>query len=367
MNPTLSVVVPAYNIQPYIEQCVLSILGQLGPHHELIVLDDGSTDHTRDLVQKLQQDWKGSNFHLISQANEGLAGARNHGLRAAKGDYIVWVDGDDVLRDGILPMLDRTIAAHHPDVIAFGFRMWHPEEPHKTRDVKLGYPENVLMQDQDAFLTTFLGVGKCYVWTNVIRRDLYAGVPAPVFPPGRVFEDMSTVPSLLSQCASLLYLPHSIIDYRQHPASITQTVSEKWCMDISAGLLTARQRLQARGVSAAVQRHFDVMAGHFFTGVYKNTYRLPGEAGKRVRTHLKANFKDLVFGDCASILSTIKHPDSFTVNGAADRVMIRQLHKALSGDLIFHVIQAVNRKRKVWRQERKLRKHNAAMALAQNR
>lgn len=364
MNPTLSVLVPAYNIQPYIEQCLRSILGQLGEHHEMIVLDDGSTDNTRALVLKMQQEWPGTNFHLITQANEGLAGARNHGLRVAKGDYIVWVDGDDVLRDGILPMLDQAIATHHPDVIAFGFRMWHPEEPHKTRDVKLGYPENVLMTNQDAFLTTFLGVRKCYVWTNVIRRELYAKIADPVFPPGRVFEDMSTVPSLLSQCASLLYLPHSIMDYRQHPASITQTVSEKWCMDIGAGLLTARQRLQARGVSDAVQRHFDVMAGHFFIGVYKNSYRLEGEAGTRVRASLKAAFKESVFGDCASILATIKRSDTVTTDRAADLVMVRQIRKALSGNLFFHLIQTVNRKRKVWRQARKLRKHNAALALA---
>jgi glycosyltransferase involved in cell wall biosynthesis len=367
MNPTLSIVVPAYNIQPYIEQCVRSVLGQLGEQHELIVVDDGSTDNTRALVLKMQQEWPGSNFHLISQPNEGLAGVRNNGLRAAKGDYIVWVDGDDVLRDGVLAMLDQAIAAEHPDVIAFGFRMWHPDAPRKTHDVKLSYPENVLMRDPDLFLTTFLATRKCYVWTNVIRRELYAQMPDPVFPPGRVFEDMSTVPRLLSHCATMLYLPHSIIDYRQIPTSITKTVSEKWCLDIGAGLAISRQRLQARGVSEVVQRHFDVMAGHFFIGVYKCTYQLPGDAGKRVRASLKATFKDAVFGDCASILSTVKNPKTISVDRPADLVMARQLRKGLTGNLIFHYIQSANRKRKVWRQARNLRKHNAALALAQQR
>jgi len=367
MNPTLSIVVPAYNIQPYIEHCVRSILGQLGENHELIVLDDGSTDNTRALVLKMQQDWPGSNFHLVTQVNEGLAGARNHGLRVAKGEYIVWVDGDDVLRDGILPMLDQAIAAHHPDVVAFGFRMWHPEEPHKTRDLELGYVPNVLLRDPDAFLTTFLATRKCYVWTNVIRREIYAQLPDPVFPPRQVFEDMSTVPRLLSQCNTLLYLPHSIMDYRQHPASITQTVSEKWCMDIGAGLLVARKHLEQHDASDIVRRHFDIMAGHFFIGVYKNAYRLPDEASKRVRDSLKATFVQAVFGDCDSMLATIKRADTITPDRAADLVMVRQIRKALSGNLVFHWVQTFNRKRKVWRQARKLRKHNEALAANQPR
>lgn len=366
MNPTLSIVVPAYNIQPYIEQCVHSVLGQLAAHHELIVLDDGSTDNTRALVLKMQQAWPGSNFHLITQVNQGLAGARNSGLRAAKGDYIVWLDGDDVLREGILPMLDQAIAAHHPDVIAFDFHVWHPHAPHKCEIVKLKYPDNVLMRDPDQFLNTFLATRKCYVWTNVIRRALYAQLPDPVFPPGRVFEDISTVPRLLSLCSTLLHLPHAIIDYRQHPASITQSVSEKWCMDFASGLPVARQHLQTHA-SDAVKRHFDIIAGHFFISVYKNSYLLAGETGKRVRASLIATFKETLFGDCDSMLSTIRRADTITFDRAFDLSMLKQVRKALSGNLLFHFAQAINRKRKGWRQARKLRKHNVALALAEKR
>lgn len=364
MNPLLSIVVPAYNIAPYIEQCVRSILNQLGEQHELIVLDDGSTDNTRALVLKMQQDWPGSNFHLITQANEGLAGARNHGVRAAKGDYIVWVDGDDVLQGGVLPMLDQAIAEHHPDVIAFDYVMWHPQQPHKTHEVKLAYTPNVLMREPDVFLNTFLAARKTYVWTNVIRRAIYARLPDPVFPPRRVFEDISTVPRLLSECASLLYLPKTIIDYRQHPASITQSISEKWCMDFASGLPMARAHLQARGVSDAVKRHFDIMAGHFYIGVFKSSYQLPSTVGKRVRASIKTTFVDNLFGDTASMQATIDDPDTISIDRGYDRQMLRQVRNALSGDLVFHVSQSISRKLKVWRQARKLRKYTLSLALA---
>jgi hypothetical protein len=365
MSPTLSIVIPAYNIQRYIEQCVRSVLGQLRDHHEVIVLDDGSTDNTRALVSKLQQDWPGSNFHVITQSNEGLAGARNHGVRIAKGEYIVWVDGDDVLLDGVLAMLDQAIAEYRPDVVACDFRMWHPQEPSKTHYVRLDYPDNELLRDPEVILNSYLAGRKTYVWTNVIRRELYAQLPDPIFPPGRVFEDVSTVPRLLSQCASLLHLPKAIIDYRQHPASITQSVSEKWCMDFAAALPVARRHLQARGVSDSVRRHFDIAAGHVYIGVVKSTYQLPGAVGKRVRSSIKASFIENLFGDCAQMLETTRDPATRSTSRNSDLLMIRQVRSALSGNLVFHFSQAASRKLKTWRQARKLRKYRAAITLAE--
>ena len=97
MKVAVSVVVPAYNVQRYIEQCVRSILDQLDPCDELIVVDDGSSDNTLALVFKLQEAWPGANFHVFSQPNEGIPSARNHCLRVAQGDYIAFIDGDDVM------------------------------------------------------------------------------------------------------------------------------------------------------------------------------------------------------------------------------------------------------------------------------
>jgi len=366
MNPILSIVVPVYNIAPYIEQCLHSILNQLTEHHELIVIDDGSKDNSLALITKLHAGWKGANFQVISQPNEGLAGVRNNGQRAARGDYIVWVDGDDVLQAGILARLEEAIAAHKPDVIACDFMMWHPQEPAKTHYSKLGYPPNTVMCNIDAILNDFLAERKMYVWANVIRREIYSQLADPVFPPGRVFEDISTVPRLLSQCANLLYLPTPIIGYRQHPASITQSISEKWCMDFASALPVSRQHLLARGVSESVKRHFDLTAGHFFIGVFKNTYQLPAEAGKRVRASMCQSFVDNLFGDCTSMRATVERRDTVSLDRESDLRMIRQVQHALSGNLLFHIAQTASRKLKHWRQARKLRRYAAQLAVTES-
>ena len=363
-NSSLSIIVPAYNLERYIEQCLGSVLAQLRAHHELIVIDDGSTDNTLALVAQLQRAWPGSNFHVESQANAGIACVRNVGVALAQGDYIVWLDGDDVLLDGMLNRLDRAIARHHPDVIACDFNMWHPQEPAKTHRVTFSYPENVVLRDTDAILNRFLASRKNYLWTNVNRRAIYAQLAAPLFPPGRVYEDVSTLPRLFSLCASLLYLPAAIIDYRQHPASITQSISEQSCMDFSAAMPVARRQLQASSVSDSVKRHFDITAGHFYLDAVKSTYYLPGAMRRRVHAAITSTFIDTLFGDCQSMLETTSRTDTISHNRKKDLRMIKQVRLALAGSVMFHIAQSATRGLKLWRRARKLRRQAGALETA---
>ncbi|WP_426102942.1 glycosyltransferase family 2 protein [Massilia sp. TSP1-1-2] len=366
MPPTISVVIPAYNVQFYIEQCVQSVLAQLGEQHELVVVNDGSTDATLAVLTRLQEAWPHANFHVHTQANQGIAATRNACIAAARGDYIAFLDSDDVLRAGSLHSLGDAIGAHRPDLIAFDFRMWHPNEPAKTHEIALHYPAGVL-RDPQALLTAFLANRHMYVWAHVIRRDIYAQLPMPIFPPGRVFEDVATLPRLVSQCASLLHVPHLIVDYRQHPTSITQSISEAWCMDFVAALPVARLHLQRRGANAAVQRQFDMMIAHFYMSLVKSSYQLPHAVGQRTRARIKASFLENMFGDYAGLVAAAGAGQLQTKDRVQDQRMLAELKKVLSGDLLFHFRQAASRKYKMWRQGRKLRRHLVTQRGAQNK
>lgn len=357
MDYTISVVVPVHNVQRFIEQCCRSVLGQLRANHELIVVDDGSRDNTLALVQKLQEAWTGSNFHVFSQASGGMASARNHCLRVAQGDYIAFVDGDDVLLPGALAAIEQAIIEHRPDVVACDFRMWHPEDPAKTRSVRLGYPVGKLLRDPETLLKIFFADRQLYIWSNVFRRDIYAQLAAPVFPPDRLFEDVATVPRLMSQCRSLVHLAHPVIDYRQHAAG--SAVSEQWCLDFASALPLARQHLQASGVAESVRRHFDIAAAYFYVGVVKNSYRLPRAEGRRVRALLKPIFAGSVFGDSASMVATTGRADTISNDRTLDAVIIRQVESALTGGMVVNFKKAASRKLKLWR---RLRKHKAGSA-----
>ena len=352
MKVVVTVAVAVHNVQRTIGPCIRAILDQLHPEHELVVVDDGSSDNTLALLFQLQDAWPGSNFHIFSQANAGIASARNHCLHVALGDYIAFIDGDDMLLPGALAAIGQAIAMHRPDVIACDFRMWNPADPTQTRSVRLGYPVGKLLRDPESIMRIFFADRHMYIWSNVFRREIYAQLAAPVFPPDRLFEDVATVPRLLSQCASLLHLAHPVIDYRQQPVA----VSEQWCLDFAAALPLAKRHLQMRGVADSVRRHFDVAAAYFYVGVVKNSYRLARADGRRVRAQLKPIFAASLFGDCSTLVATAGRADMTSNDHTLDAVIIRQVASALGGGVVVNFRRVASRKLKLWRRLRNARK-----------
>lgn len=349
---TLSIIVPAYNAERYITQCITSILLQMEAHHALIVVNDGSADGTLALAEQFRRDHPGADFRVVSQVNMGIADARNRGLAEALGDYIVFIDSDDVLLPGSLAALDRVIGEHRPDVVACDFNMWRPEKGGKRRRVTLGYPAAVLIGDRDAILRTFFADRHMYVWANVVRREIYARLPAPVFPCNRAFEDVSVLSRVLGECAHLYHLPHAIIDYRQHAASITKVISEKWCMDFAAALLTVKGHFAEHPVSDAVKMQIDVTACYFYIGIVKNSYQLAWAEGRMVRERVKELFIVSLFNEPDAVLAAMEDGAVMSHDRARDAAIAKQVSRALAGSLLFDVAKAVSRKIKLRRRLR---------------
>ncbi|MFD1802480.1 glycosyltransferase family 2 protein [Mixta tenebrionis] len=124
--PKLSVIIPVYNVLEYVQEAVDSILTQSVKPWEVIIVDDGSTDGSGDLVETLY----GSHplVKIIHTANGGLGEARNTGTRAATGDYIYYFDSDDISVDGLIGQFYQTLA-QHPDMDLFAFSAESFEDP----------------------------------------------------------------------------------------------------------------------------------------------------------------------------------------------------------------------------------------------
>lgn len=120
MNPILSIIIPVYNVENYVEHCITSCLKQniLISEYEIIIVNDGSTDNSLFIAEKTATGHP--NIKIISQCNKGLSMARNKGLSLAQGDYIWFVDSDDYIEENCLKQIIETCKKGY-DVISVGW------------------------------------------------------------------------------------------------------------------------------------------------------------------------------------------------------------------------------------------------------
>jgi len=165
----VSVVVPAFNVARHIVDCLASIRAQTFPSWECIVVDDGSTDATAELVRQVAD----ARIRLIAQANQGVSAARNTGLAAASGEYVLFLDGDDLLHPQALSRLSQRLDSDRAAVAAFG-SVWaifedgssYPQKALRRRHFRSGDVLEALMRWE-----IFLPVGSTLVptvWARTI-------------------------------------------------------------------------------------------------------------------------------------------------------------------------------------------------------
>ena len=123
--PKISVIVPVYNVKEYLEECLLSIYAQDFQDFEVILVDDGSTDGSGELCDALESSRE--NLKVIHKSNGGLSSARNEGVRYATGEWLVFVDSDDIIPDNAFSNMMK-YAKHNVDVVIGKFQTFDSNE-----------------------------------------------------------------------------------------------------------------------------------------------------------------------------------------------------------------------------------------------
>lgn len=129
MNPLISVVVPVYNVEQYLEQCVESIRQQTYRNLEIILVDDGSPDNCPKICDILAQ--KDKRIKVIHKENTGTADARNIGVEQANGDYIIFVDGDDWIHKDLISIFYRTLIESSATAVSCEYKITNGEVKEK--------------------------------------------------------------------------------------------------------------------------------------------------------------------------------------------------------------------------------------------
>ncbi|MEW1869150.1 bifunctional glycosyltransferase family 2 protein/CDP-glycerol:glycerophosphate glycerophosphotransferase [Streptomyces caelestis] len=223
--PRFSVIVPAYQVQAYLHECLESVLSQSYPDLELIAVDDCSPDACGAVIDEFAaRDPRVRAVHL--PRNAGLGPARNAGMERATGDYLVFLDGDDTLTpDTLLALADRLKETGEPDVLVYDYARthWSGETVRNRAAAELAEdgPAPFRLVDRPGLLNLLM-----VAWNKAYRRDFVARAGF-TFPPG-YYEDTPWTYPVLMTAESIATLDRVCVHYRQRRAGgILRTTSER--------------------------------------------------------------------------------------------------------------------------------------------
>lgn len=208
-----SIVVPIYNVEQYLEQCLESLQAQDYKDYEVICVNDGSTDRSREILTAWES--RMPQMRVIDRENGGLSAARNTGLEAATGEYVVFVDSDDWVEPTMLSTLDATL--DNEDMVCFACRKNDSEKndtlPTEQSDGWSYYNRHAL----EARVVPFVCVWqRCYRRELLVENNLF-------FREGILHEDNEFTPRVCLKAKKVTVTPDVLYNYRVRPGSIMTT------------------------------------------------------------------------------------------------------------------------------------------------
>lgn len=254
-QPLISVIVPCYNVEPYLERCFASIAGQSYGHIEVILVDDGSTDGTGALCDRLAV--TDSRARVVHKANGGLSDARNAGIDVAHGELLAFVDSDDYMPPHAIATLLGVMQATGAD-ISEGRQRRFDEGSTCTVEQKEGHVTTYTTHEAiDNML--YQHTLSCSACSHLYKASLFDGLR---YPKGMLYEDLAVAYDLLSRASTVSHTSAVTYCYMQRRGSITGHYSHKRTdvLNILDSLLERVEAESPRHISAVQSRR---LSAHF--------------------------------------------------------------------------------------------------------
>ena len=210
----ISVIVPSYNVAPYLQRCVDSLISQTYPDLEIILVDDGSTDETGKLCDRIAE--SDSRIKVIHKENGGLSDARNAGIDIATGEFYSFIDGDDFIEPDTYEVMMKEMENPRVSIVAGGFIVTDVQGNNR---ISMS-PERQYLKKEEAFMD-LLG-GENYITQSscnkLFRSSLFEKIR---YKKGILNEDMEILPRLLDVSDDVVLLNKAVYHYIKKPGSIT--------------------------------------------------------------------------------------------------------------------------------------------------
>lgn len=231
MQPLLSIIVPIYNVEQYLDRCIQSILNQTYQNLEIILVDDGATDCSGAIADSYAA--KDKRIKAFHKENGGLSDARNYGLEHVTGDYILFIDSDDFIVNIMCERLITVASSNNADIVSCNYYIYRGDD-----DISI---HTMSVQDDKR---TFTGMDMLryyllktepfdlnVVWNKIFKLDLFNGVEPVRFPKGRVQEDNFTIFRLFLNANSIVTVNEPLYYYVQRAGSIMANFTRRFMID----------------------------------------------------------------------------------------------------------------------------------------
>lgn len=201
----LSILIPAYNVENYIEECINSILN-LNIDYEIIIINDGSTDKTLKKIQKYK---KYNYIKIISQENMGISKTRNNLLKSATGKYIFFLDADDYInKENFIKLLNNL---DNQDLILFNYNIYNNNTKKFKKNI-FKSEFNLIKNNKEKFIELICKRNDLYLWTFLIKKEIITKKQIDFLP--YLFEDLEFLLKIIYHTNTIEFIDLNIVNYR---------------------------------------------------------------------------------------------------------------------------------------------------------
>ena len=301
----VSIIVPVYNCERYLEECINSIINQIYKPIEIILVNDGSTDNSPFICDKYAQEF--SNITVIHKTNGGASTARNKGLDNAKGDFIMFVDGDDMLEKDAVANLYNALLHDNTDLAEGLYLEYGNGMKYKTLYDRRR-PREKVINSHDAIVGMLQFRLATGCWGKIYRRN---AILQKRFPEGQTFnEDMEFLLGIYKdQNIKISLVDSHVYLYRRNPNSVTHTFNEKKfeLLDCAEKFSKELSIWGGRELQKASVVYRNVIIANLFISLRRSGhYKQYAVQYAFLRAHLRRNALSYLFGRHYTVKDRIK-------------------------------------------------------------
>ncbi|CEH33395.1 glycosyltransferase family 2 protein [Romboutsia lituseburensis] len=220
----ISIIIPVYNVENYIEECLKSIFNQTYKNIEVIIVNDGSTDRSKNIIEKFKLKYK--NIIYLEQENKGVSEARNLGLRHAKGEYVMYIDSDDYMEINMIEEMYSKAKSLDYDIVICGHIKKYDHKPRKDKIRVFNIIEKDVYTNEDILGMMLEFKVNGFVWDKLFKRQQLIENKF-YFQPNMYFEDWIPVMKQIYSSKKIGILNKPLYYYRQRETSLIHKKNEK--------------------------------------------------------------------------------------------------------------------------------------------